>query len=1257
MFTHLHTHTEYSLLDGMSRIGPLVDRVHELGMEALAMTDHGVLYGAIDFYQACVAKGVKPIIGVEAYVAPGSRFGREKTDAGPYHLVLLARNLQGYKNLIALTTKANLEGYYYKPRVDRELLMQHSAGLTVLSGCPSSEFHRRIQEGDREGAIDVVKWYREVFDGHYYLEVQDHGDEKFTRLNPVIADIGRELGVPVVATNDSHFTMEDEAEAHDTLLCIGTNATVDQQNRYKFDGTGYHLKSEAEMARLFPDNPEFLSNTMLVADECDLELKFDRQLLPEPPVPAGFRSDDYLAKLCFDGLRRRFDEITPELHDRLSYELDVLRQTGFSDYMYVVKEIGDYARKSGIRMGVRGSAAASLVLYALGVTDIDPVANRLVFERFLNLERREMPDVDFDFADDRRDEMIRFAFDRYGHDRVAQIITFGTLGAKAAIRDVGRAQGLSYAETDRVARLVPDRLHITLADALEESPELKAAVEADSRVRKLVEIARKLEGVSRHSSTHAAGVVISRDPLIEHVPLQRPARGDETSIPTTQYAMEQVAKIGLLKMDFLGLSNLTILGRAIDLIRETTGEEVDLLRIPDGDPATMEMLGKGETFGVFQLESAGMRRYIQELKPTNIADLCAMVALYRPGPMDHIPRYIEGKHGRIPISYPHPDLASILDETYGVIVYQDQVLLIARQFAGYTLGQADIMRKAMGKKKAEIMEAEEARFVAGAMEKGYSEQDAKAVFELIKPFAGYAFNKAHSWCYGNIAYQTAYLKANYPVQYMCAVLQLAKNAPDTHERIAAAAAECAKLGIRLEPPSINASEENFSVESAVPGEMAIRFGLGVIKNVGQAAAEGIIAARRAAGPYRDIEDFCKRADLTSANSRVLEHLARAGAMDDLGDRGTLFANAERIMNLARKERELRESGQATMFDLFGSQVDTPMPALDLAPAPARREDTLAWEKELLGVYVSEHPFRSIAADVAPFASHQLADLTMEVAGQTVTVAGMVKRVQARMTRDGRRFFVVELEDMSGAAELTVWNDILELTGEALWAEGQVVVASVECRERAERLNVSVRRASVFNRAEGNAAGFSPSQWQAPAEPRTAPPAVEGANTAAGRLEEAVAAAPVAITVSAGAATPVSVSVTPAPGRANGHGRGAGREGRPGGAGPRPPAATSPAKTGGHQPLAPAEPNTRLVITIYETEDELADRLILETVAKALREHPGNDPVRLVIHTAAGEDEEFDLPTANVTESLAHTLTVFLRANKGSVKVLGKAVGV
>jgi DNA polymerase-3 subunit alpha len=772
-----------------------------------------------------------------------------------------------------------------------------------------------------------------------------------------------------------------------------------------------------------------------------------------------------------------------------------------------------------------------------------------------------------------------------------------------------------------VARLIPNALHITLAEAIDQSLELKEAISIDPKVRRLVETAQQLEGVARHASTHAAGVVISRDPLVEHVPLQRPSRGDETSIPTTQFAMDQVAKIGLLKMDFLGLSNLTILGRAVDLIRETTGDEIDLLQIPDGDSRTMEMLGKGETFGVFQLESSGMRRYVQDLQPTNIADLCALVALYRPGPMQHIPTYIKAKHGEIEITHPHPDLADVLDETYGVIVYQDQVMLIARKFAGYTLGQADVMRKAMGKKKAEIMAAERSRFVEGAVGLGYSEADANAVFDLIEPFAGYAFNKAHSWCYGNIAYQTAWLKAQYPVQYMTAVLQMSKSAPDTYERIGAAVAECTKLGIEVLPPDVNMSHENFGVERRPDGSMAIRFGLGVVKNVGSSAVEGMIAARGSGGPYRDVEDFCKRADLSGANSRALEHLVRAGALDMLGDRGTLLINVDRLMNLARRERELRESGQSTMFDLFGSQVDTPLPALELEQRPARREDMLAWEKELLGVYVSEHPFRSAAQDLARYTTHNVSDLTLDLTGQIATVAGMVNRVQARATRDGRKFYIVDFEDLSGTAELTVWSDAIELTGESTWAEGQVLLVSVEVRERGDRLSLNVRKAAPYDRSEGSVVGFAPEQWQVEvSRPRVRTP--EATNGRGGEPARPVAS-------SGQRPLPAQPRVAPQP------------------------AATTEAARPGIQPPVSGDA-ARLIVTVFETEDAVADEALLRAVAGMLKDHPGRDEVRLVIHDADGQETEFDLPRAAVSDDLARSIRAVLRTN-GNVRLTGVKV--
>lgn len=802
MFTHLHLHTEYSLLDGLSRIPQLMDRARELGQEAIALTDHGVLYAAIDFYREARARAIKPLIGIEAYVAPNSRLSREPADKQSSHLTLLCRNLTGYRNLLSLVTRANLEGYYYKPRMDRELFEEHGKGIIALSGCNSGEIYRLLRDGRCEEAARTARWYQEVFDG-FYLELQEHSMPELTAVNRQLVSLARETGIPLVATNDCHYVFREDASTQDILLCIGTNSSVLDEKRMRMPDDSYYLRSEEEMRALFPDLPDAIDNTWQVAEACDLELEFGRLHLPDPDLPPGVSPEEHLDRLVREGLHRRYPAASEDVVRRLEYELDVVRKTGFVNYILVANDIAQFALSQGIGMGVRGSAAASLILYCLGVTEIDPLAAGLVFERFLHDQRREPPDIDFDFAEDRRDEVIRYMAERYGYDRVAQIITFGTMGAKAAIRDVGRALGLTYADADRVARLIPNALNMTIERALSENPEMRSLYEMDEQVQRLVDTARKLEGLSRHASTHAAGVVISREPLVEHVPLQRPAHGsgDGTAIPTTQFAMEQVAAIGLLKMDILGLTNLTILDRAVETIRQTRGVEVDLTNLPDSDPATYEMLSKGETFGVFQLESAGMRRHIQELKPTGIADLAAMVALYRPGPMQHISTYCRAKHGAEQIRYPHPDLSGILDETYGVIVYQDQVLLIAQKFAGYSLGDADTMRKAMGKKIPEVMAAERQRFLEGAKAKGYSEELASEIFELILPFAGYAFNKAHAYCYATIAYQTAYLKASYPPEYMTAILTLAPNHPaGAHARIANAVAECARLGILVLPP-------------------------------------------------------------------------------------------------------------------------------------------------------------------------------------------------------------------------------------------------------------------------------------------------------------------------------------------------------------------------------------------------------------------------------------------------------------------------
>ena len=1106
MFTHLHLHTEYSLLDGLSRIPQLMDRAREVGQEAIALTDHGVLYAAIDFYREARARGIKPIIGIEAYVAPNSRLSREPGDKQSRHVTLLSRNLTGYRNLLALVTKANLEGYYYKPRMDKELFQQHGQGIIALSGCGSSELHRLLMDGHYEEATKAARWYQEVFDG-FYLELQEHSIPELTAVNRQLVRLSRETGIPLVATNDCHYVYREDAPIHDILLCIGTNSSVLDEKRMRMSDDSYYLKSEEEMRAAFPDLPEAIDNTWQVAEACDLELEFGRLHLPEPDLPPGVSPEEHLARLAQEGLGRHYPAASEDVVRRLQYELDVVRKTGFTNYILVVNDIAQFARSQGIGMGVRGSAAASLILYCLGVTEIDPLAARLVFERFLHDQRREPPDVDLDFAEDRRDEVIRYVAEKYGYDRVAQIITFGTMGAKAAIRDVGRALGLSYAETDRVARLVPNALNMTIERALNESPELKSLYEMDEQVRRLVDTAQKLEGLARHASTHAAGVVISREPLVEHVPLQRPARGngDGTAIPMTQFAMEQVAAIGLLKMDLLGLTNLTILDRAVEIIGRTHGVEVDLTNLPDGDAATYEMLLKGETFGVFQLESAGMRRHIQELKPTAIADLAAMVALYRPGPMQHIPTYCRAKHGLEQIRYPHADLADILDETYGVIVYQDQVLLIAQKFAGYSLGDADTMRKAMGKKIPEVMRAERQRFLEGAQDRGYSEELASEIFELILPFAGYAFNKAHAYCYGTIAYQTAYLKARYPAEYMTAVLMLAPHHPaGAHERIASAVAECAKLGIPVMPPDINHSQVNFALEALPDGPTAIRFGLALIKNVGVGAAESLIAARDegegGGREFASIEDFCRRANLRNLNKRALESLVKAGALDSLGQRpdghpyarGTLLTNLDRIVSLAQREQRLRETGQSTMFDMFGQSAATPLPALELPggqagpeEAEVPRSEMLAWEKELLGVYVSEHPFSAAASALASHVTAVCSEVTAEMSGRELVLAGLVTGSRPLFTRDGRPFLAVELEDLSGSLEVTVWPDLYEQTRE-LWMEGNILLVLVRVRERGERLQIGVQRVALYQ--AGGGAPFAIPDWLAAAGPRPSRPA-------------------------------------------------------------------------------------------------------------------------------------------------------------------------
>jgi DNA polymerase-3 subunit alpha len=1038
----------------MCRIPQLVARAKEMGMESLAITDHGVMYGVIEFYQAAKEAGIKPIIGCEIYIAPGGRLNRNTGEKNNYHLILLARNHTGYQNLIQLTTKAHLEGFYYRPRVDKGLLEQHKEGLIALSACFSGEVQYLILGRRYDEARQAALWYKKTF-GDFYLEVMRHPVTEAEAVNNYLIQISHELDIPLVATNDSHYINREDASAHDLLLCIGTNTTIHDEKRMKMPGDFFYLKSPQEMAELYKDIPEALENTDKIAGKCNLDLEFGRLHLPEIGIPAGQTPDDYLGELCRRNLKQYYPNPSAEIEKRLEYELDVIKTTQFANYILVVWDIISFTKKQNILFGVRGSAAASIVLHCLGITAIDPIEHGLVFERFLNIERKEMPDVDMDFQDDRRDEVIAYVSQKYGQDHVAQIITFGTLGARAAIRDVGRALGMPYGDVDRVARLVPNAPGMTLARAMDENAEFKNVYQSDEIVRNLVNSARRVEGISRHASTHAAGLVISREPLTKYVPLQRGARADSQEAVMTQFSMDDIARIGLLKMDFLGLANLTILGKARDIIRQNHAVDIDLYKLPMEDKKTFDLLSSGETAGVFQLESGGMRRYIKELKPSTFNDIAAMVALYRPGPMEHIPTFIDAKHGKKTIQYPHPALENILKETYGVIVYQEQVLFIVQALAGYSLGQADIFRKAMGKKVADVMKKEKRSFLAGAKKREFSAEVAEAVFALIEPFAGYAFNKAHAFSYALIAYQTAYLKANYPAEYITAFLTI--HAGEL-EKIAGAVAECRRLDITALPPDINRSQVEFSIENS-GGQPAIRYALGAIKNVGTGAIEPVIAERDKNGLFKSIEDLCRRCDLQAVNRRVMESMIKAGVMDSLGKRGTLLNSVERILSLAQREQKLRETGQSTMFDLFGDTAPIPLTPLDMAPADTSDREKAFWEKELMGVSFSEKPFSPVFSGKNPDTKF-IDEIDADLDGQAVVMAGRVISARYLLTKDGRSFASAVLEDFSGQIEVMVWPKVYSET-EELWQEGNELVVQGKVRVRDEQPQISCDNVRLY----------------------------------------------------------------------------------------------------------------------------------------------------------------------------------------------------
>jgi DNA polymerase III subunit alpha len=1025
-FVHLHLHTQYSLLDGANQIDPLVQRVKEFGQPAVAMTDHGNMFGAVEFYRKAGEAGVKPIIGCEAYMAPGSRLAKDSGLANNdyYHLILLASNRTGYQNLIKLVSKAYLEGFYYKPRMDKELLQQHHEGLIALSGCLSGEVSYLIGQGDLEGATRTAGEYREIFGKeNYYLELQANGLEHQRIANDGLLDIHKKLGIPLVGTNDCHYLKKEDAHPHELMLCLQTGKTLSDANRMKFDTDQLYVKSTEEVQAEFKELPSAVANTVRIAEACTLELAFNKTYLPQFRVPEGFTRETYMEQLAQEGLAARLKErpsAVPEIvyQVRLREELAVICSMGFAGYFLIVWDIIKFARSRGIPVGPgRGSAAGSLVAYALRITDLDPLVYSLLFERFLNPERVSLPDIDMDFCMDRRDEVINYVVDKYGSDHVAQIITFGTMKAKAAIRDVGRVLDMPYADVDRIAKLVPDDLKITLDKALEQEPRLRELVDRDAKIKELMSVAQSLEGLARHASTHAAGVVISDEPLTEHVPLYKGAN-DEI---VTQYSMGDVEKIGLVKFDFLGLKTLTMIQRAVNLITEGSSGSAafSIDTIPYDDSKTFALLGSGKTTGLFQLESSGMRDLLMGLKPDRFEDIIAIIALYRPGPMDLIPDFIKRKQGKIPIVYETPELEPILKDTYGVIVYQEQVMAIANMVAGFSLGQADILRRAMGKKKPEEMEKLRVKFLEGANRKKIPEKKAEKLFELIQKFAGYGFNKSHAAAYAVVCYQTAYLKAHYPTEFMAALMTSDMGNAD---KIVGYFTECRGLGIPVLPPDVNQSQKYFAVHDG-----AIRFGLAAIKNVGEGAVESIIAIRNESGSFRSLFDFCRRVDLHKTNKRMMEGFIKAGAFDSTeGRRSQLMAVLDQAMEEGAAIQRARALGQTSMF-ACDPDMETHSAALADPPLPNVPEwsqgDLLKYERELTGFYISAHPLARYEAAIRLFTTATTETLAEIPDGREVKLCGIITAVKSMLTRKGDRMAYLTVEDLHGMVEVIAFPDL------------------------------------------------------------------------------------------------------------------------------------------------------------------------------------------------------------------------------------------
>ena len=1009
-FVHLHVHTEYSLLDGAARIKNAVKKAARLGMPALAVTDHGVMFGVVDFYKACLKEGVKPVLGCEVYVAPRTMADRSpRVDDSPFHLVLLAENEEGYRNLLKLVSMGYTEGFYYKPRVDKEVLAAHSRGLIALSGCIAGEVASRVLAGSPEKALQAAMEYRDIFGaGNYYLELQDHGFEEQRIANRELLKISKKTGIPLVTTNDVHYVDKEHAEMQDVLLCIQTGKTVDDPSRMKFQSQELFLKSREEMELNFGEVREAMDITLAIAERCNVGLTFGELVLPDYTVPEGDTVDTYLEKLCHRGLNRRYGDMSETVRKRMEFELKVIKQMGYSGYFLIVWDMIQYGRDNDIPVGPgRGSAAGSLVAYTLGITDIDPLRYGLLFERFLNPERVSMPDIDMDFCYERRGEVINYVSRKYGADRVAQIATFGTMAARAAIRDVGRTLNIPYSEVDRVAKLVPAELHITIEKALNDSADLKELYDGNQQIRKLIDMAGLLEGMPRHASTHAAGVVITKEPLTYYLPLYKASDGPLT----TQYAKDQVEELGLLKMDLLGLRTLTVIADAVKMLEENRGIKVDIAEIPLDDPKSYDLLCRGDTTGVFQLESSGMKSILKELKPGVFEDIVALVALYRPGPLGSgmVNDFILNKHGQKKVTYLHPRLEPILKETYGVILYQEQVMRIASDLAGFTLGEADMLRRAMGKKKPEIIAGKRAQFVEGAVNNNVDADIAGQIFDLMEFFAGYGFNKSHSAAYALVTYQTAYLKANYPVEFMTALLTSVR---DNTDKVVVFIDDCRRNGIEVLPPDVNRSRQSFSVEGD-----KIRFGLAAIKNVGLGAVEAIITSREKEGVFRNFADLCSRLDTRVVNRRVMENLIKAGAMDSLEHhRAQLMASVDSGLSLAQQTQKERANGQLSLLDFWGEEVKNTL-SLEMPDIKEySRGEYLALEKEAIGFYLSGHPLMDYRQSLEE-TGNTLADLKEQKEDIPVTCGGMIASFKKITTKKGDPMAFGMLEDLTGSIEV------------------------------------------------------------------------------------------------------------------------------------------------------------------------------------------------------------------------------------------------